>query len=39
MEHAEESDVGTQVLRIASRFEHRCSAGAVEQIVEQPRLF
>ena len=35
MEHAEESDVGSQVLRIASQFEHRRGAGAVEQIVEQ----
>jgi hypothetical protein len=36
MEHAEESDVGSQVLGIASQFEHRRSAGAIEQIVEQP---
>jgi hypothetical protein len=36
MEHAEESDVGSQVLRVASQFEHRRGAGAVEQIVEQP---
>jgi hypothetical protein len=36
MEHAEESDVGSQVLGIASQFEHRGSAGAVEQIVEKP---
>ena len=36
MEHAEESDVGSQVLGIASQFEHRRGAGAVEQIVEQP---
>ena len=36
MEHAEESDVGSQVLGIASQFEHGRSAGAVEQIVEQP---
>src|ERR1039457_596630 len=36
MEHAEESDVGTEVLGIASQFEHRCGAGAVKQIVEQP---
>ena len=36
MEHAEEADVGSQVLGIASQLEHRCGAGAVEQIVEQP---
>ena len=36
MEHAEESDVGSQVLGIASQFEHGRGAGAVEQIVEQP---
>ena len=36
MEHAEESDVGSQVLGIARQFEHRRGAGAVEQVVEQP---
>jgi hypothetical protein len=36
MEHAEKSDIRSQVLRIASQFEHRCGAGAVEQIVDQP---
>ena len=36
MEHAEESDVGSQVLRIATQFEHRRGTGAVEQIVKQP---
>jgi hypothetical protein len=36
MEHAEESDIRSEVLRIASQFEHRRGAGAVEQIVEQP---
>ena len=36
MEHAEESDVGSQVLGIASQFEQRRGAGAEEQIVEQP---
>ena len=36
MEHAEESDVGSQVPGIASQLEHRRGAGAVEQIVEQP---
>ncbi len=35
MEHANKSDVRSQVLGIASQFEHRRSAGAVEQIVEQ----
>ena len=35
MKHAEESDVGSEILRIASQFEHRRSAGAEEQIVEQ----
>ena len=36
MEHAEESDVCSQVLGIASQFEHGRGAGAVEQIIEQP---
>ena len=36
MEHAEEPDVGSQVLGIASQFEQRSGAGAEEQIVEQP---
>ena len=36
MEHAEESDVGSQVSGIASQFEHRRGADAIEQIVEQP---
>src|SRR5271165_3300596 len=36
MEHAEEADVGSQALGIASQFEHRRRAGAVEQIVEPP---
>ena len=35
MEYAEESDVGSQVLRVASQFEHRRSTGAIEQVVEQ----
>src|ERR1035441_9769190 len=35
MENAEESYVGSEVLRIASQFEHRCGAGAVEQVVKQ----
>ena len=36
MEHAEEPDVGSQVLGIASKFEQRSGAGAEEQIIEQP---
>ena len=36
MEHAEESYVGSEVLRIASQLEHGRGAGAVEQVVEQP---
>src|SRR5258708_7919027 len=36
IEHAEESDVGSQVLGIASQFEYRRGADAIEQIVEQP---
>jgi len=36
MEHAEESDVGSQVSGVTSQFEHRRCAGAVEQVVEQP---
>jgi len=36
MEHAKESDVGSQVLWIASEFKQRSGTGAEEQIVEQP---
>ena len=36
MEHAEESNIRSQMLRVASQFEHRRGAGAEEQIVEQP---
>src|SRR5271165_1626869 len=36
MEHAEESDVGSQMLWIASEFQQRSGTGAEEQIVEQP---
>ena len=36
MEHAEESDVGSKVLGIASQFEHGRGTSAVEQIVDQP---
>src|ERR1700730_15393567 len=32
MEHAEESDVGSQVLRVASQFEHRRGADAIEEV-------
>ena len=35
MEDAEESDIGSEMLGIASQFEHRRGAGAVEQVVEQ----
>src|ERR1019366_8898909 len=35
MEHAEESDVGSQVLWIASEFQQRSGTGTEEQIVEQ----
>ena len=38
MEHAEESDIRSQVLGIVSQFEHRRGTGAVEQIVEQPGM-
>ena len=36
MEHAEESDVSSEVLWIAGKLEQRSGAGAEEQIVEQP---
>src|SRR6266851_9483731 len=36
VEHAEESNIGTEMLGIASEFEQRSGAGAEEQIVEQP---
>lgn len=36
VEHAEESDIRSQVLGVPHQFEHRRGAGAVEQIVEQP---
>jgi len=36
VEHAEEPYVGSEVPGIAGQFEHRRSAGAVEQIIEQP---
>ena len=36
VEHAEKSDIGSQVLRLASQFDHRRGAGTEEQIVEVP---
>ena len=36
VEHAEESDIRSHVLWVASQFEHRRGAGAIEQIIEQP---
>jgi len=36
MEHAEESNVGSEVLGVASQFEHGRGAGAIEQMIEQP---
>src|SRR6266567_2832750 len=36
MEDADEAYVGSKVLGIAGQFEHRCGAGAVEQVIEQP---
>ena len=36
VEHAEKSDIGSHVSGMASQFDHRCGAGAVEKIVEQP---
>jgi len=35
MQYAEESDIGSEVLGIASQFEHGRGAGSIEQIVEQ----
>jgi hypothetical protein len=34
VQHAEQSDIGTQVLRVASDFEQRGGTGTKEQIVE-----
>ena len=36
MEHAEQTDVGTEMLRVASDFKQRSGTGAEEQVVEQP---
>jgi hypothetical protein len=35
VEQAEKSDVGSEMLRIASQFEHRRGTGVIEKIVEQ----
>ena len=34
MEHAKQTDVGSEVLRVACHFEQRCRAGAEEQVIE-----
>ena len=36
VEHGEQADVSTEMLRVTSDFEQRGSAGTEEQIVEQP---
>ena len=36
VQNTEEADVGPKVLRVASDFEQRGSAGAEEQVVQQP---
>ena len=36
MEHTEQTDIGSEVLRVACHFEQRCRAGAEEQVVKQP---
>ena len=36
MQNAEEADLGSEVLGVGRNFEHSLSAGAEEQIVEQP---
>jgi hypothetical protein len=36
MQNAEEADLGSKVLGVGRNFEHGLSAGAEEQIVEQP---
>ena len=38
MQHAEQTDIGSKVLRVASDFEQRGSTGTEEQIVEQARM-
>jgi len=36
VQHTEQSDVGAQVLRVASHFEQRRGTGAEKQVVQQP---
>ena len=36
MQNAEEADLGSEVLGVGRNLEHGLSAGAKEQIVEQP---
>jgi len=36
VQHAEETDLGAQMLGVASQLEHRFSAGAVKQIIDDP---
>jgi hypothetical protein len=36
MQHAEQANIGTQVLRVVGDFEQRYGTGAKEQIVKQP---
>jgi len=35
MEHAEQTDIGSQVRRVASDFEQRGGTGAEEQVVQE----
>jgi len=36
MEHAEETDLGSQVARIAGDLQQSCSTGVKQQVVDQP---
>jgi hypothetical protein len=36
VQHTQQSDIGAQMLRVASNFEQRGGAGAEKQIVKQP---
>ena len=36
MEHAEETDLRAEVTRIASDLQQSCSAGAKQQVIDQP---
>ena len=38
VQNAEEADLGSEVFGVGRNFEHGLSAGAEEQIVEQPRI-